>query len=115
MSSRPWQQRVQDMLDAIAEIEQFCAGMTFENFSRDKKTQKAVSADFAILGEAATSIPAEVSLARADIPWSLIRKMRNRVVHAYFAVDPVIVWDTIQNDLMPLKEQLQDLLQNPPS
>jgi uncharacterized protein with HEPN domain len=41
--------------------------------------------------------------------------MRNFVVHAYFAIDPVIVWDTIQNDLMPLKGQLQDLLQNPPS
>ena len=57
MSIRPWQQRVQDMLDAIAEIEQFCAEMTFENFSRDKKTLKAVSADFAILGEAATVHP----------------------------------------------------------
>jgi uncharacterized protein with HEPN domain len=38
MSIRPWQQRVQDMLDAIAEIEQFCAGMTFESFSTDKRT-----------------------------------------------------------------------------
>jgi uncharacterized protein with HEPN domain len=103
------------MLDAIAEIEQFCAGMKFDNFSTDKKTQKAVSADFAILGEAATSIPAEITQARGDVPWSLIRKMRNFVVHAYFAIDPVIVWDTIQNDLMPLKRQLQDLLQNPPS
>jgi len=115
MSSRPWQQRVQDMLDAIAEIEHFCAGMTFENFATDKKTQKAVSADFAILGEAATSIPPEVTQARSDIPWSLIRKMRNFVVHAYFAIDPEIVWDTIQNDLTPLREQLQDLLRNPPT
>ena len=57
MSSRPWQQWVQDMLDAIAEIEQFCAGMTFDNFSADRKTLKAVSADFAILGEAAANIP----------------------------------------------------------
>lgn len=115
MSTRPWQQRVQDMLEAIAEIEQFCAAMTFENFSADKKTLKAVSADFAILGEAATYIPAEVTQARSDIPWPFIRGMRNRVVHSYFAVDPTIVWDTIQHDLTPLKDQLQDLLQNPPS
>ena len=115
MSSRPWQQRVQDMLDAIAEIDQFCAGMTFGSFSSDKRTQKAVSADFAILGEAATSIPAEVTHTRSDVPCSLVRKMRNFVVHAYFAIDREIVWDTIQNDLTPLKEQFQDLLRNPPS
>ena len=105
MSSRPWQQRVQDMLDAIAEIEQFCAGMTFESFSADKKTVKAVSADFAILGEAASYLPQVITEARTDIPWPFIRGMRHRVVHAYFAVDPAIVWDTIQHDLTPLKVQ----------
>jgi uncharacterized protein with HEPN domain len=103
------------MLDAIAEIEQFCADMTFENFSSDNKTLKSVSADFAILGEAAAFIPAEITQSRSDIPWPFIRGMRNRVVHGYFAVDPAIVWDTIQHDLAPLKEQLQDLLQIPPS
>ncbi len=86
-----------------------------KSFTTDKKTQKAVTADFAILGEAATYIPSEITQARSDIPWSVIRKMRNRVVHAYFAVDPAIVWDTVQHDLAPLKDQLQDLLQNPPS
>lgn len=115
MSNRPWQQRVQDMLDAIAEIEQFCAGIKFETFSTDNKTLKAVSCDFAILGEAATYIPAEITQARSDIPWPYIRGMRNRVVHGYFAVDPALVWDTIQHDLTPLKQQLQDLLQNLPS
>jgi uncharacterized protein with HEPN domain len=115
MSTRPWQQRVQDMLDAIGEIEQFCAGMTFDQFAADQKTLKAVSADFAILGEAAAYVPAEVTGARSDIPWSFMRAMRNRVVHGYFAVDPKVVWDTIRHELPPLRAQLEDLIQNPPS
>jgi uncharacterized protein with HEPN domain len=114
MSNRPWQQRVQDMLDAISEIERFCAGMTFDEFSTDTKTLKAVSADFAILGEAAAHVPGNIAKASNNIPWSVVRGMRNRVVHGYFAVDPTIVWDTIQNDLTPLKQQLEDLLRNLP-
>ena len=43
--------------------------------------------------------------------WSdLMRGMRNRIVHAYFAVDERILWDTIQNDLPVLQEQLRLLI-----
>jgi uncharacterized protein with HEPN domain len=35
---------------------------------------------------------------------------RNRIVHAYFAVGERILWDTIQNDLPVLQEQLQLLV-----
>ena len=34
--------------------------------------------------------------------WPLMRAMCNRLVHAYFSVDPQIVWDTIYHDLLPL-------------
>ena len=36
--------------------------------------------------------------------------MRNRIIHAYFDVDPAIVWDTIRNDLPPLEASLARLL-----
>ena len=39
-----------------------------------------------------------------------MRAMRNRIVHAYFSVDPEIVWETIQNDLPQLVKPLSDLL-----
>lgn len=35
---------------------------------------------------------------------------RNRPVHAYFDVDPVILWSTIREDLPPLVEPLTRLL-----
>lgn len=39
-----------------------------------------------------------------------MRAMRNRIVHAYFALDPKIVWHTIENDLPQLVQPLHDVL-----
>ena len=60
MSSRKWRRRIEDILDAITEIQAFSAGMTFEQFRADAKTLKAVAVDLIIIGEAANHIPDDV-------------------------------------------------------
>jgi uncharacterized protein with HEPN domain len=40
-----------------------------------------------------------------------MRGIRNRLVHDYFGMDPEILWDTIQNDLPPLVEPLNRVLE----
>ena len=63
-----------------------------------------------IIGEAANQIPEEIEEENTAIPWSLMRAMRNRIVHVYFKVDEKLMWDTIQNDLPPLIPELEKLL-----
>lgn len=110
MSSREWRHRIEDILDAIAEIQSFVAGTTLDQFKADAKTLKAVAADLMIIGEAANHIPDHVQHENADVPWFVMRAMRNRVVHVYFDIDPVILWDTVQNDLPTLIGPLKRLL-----
>ena len=110
MSSRKWQRRIEDILEAIAEIQSFSAGMAVEQFKTDAKTLKAVAADLIIIGEAANHIPDDVQDAHEDVPWVVMRAMRNRVVHVYFDVDPDILWDTVHNDLPKLIVPLKKLL-----
>lgn len=110
MSPRSWRDGVQDILDAIVEIETFTQGMVFDAFQQDVKTVKAVQLNFIIIGEAAGQIPNTIQETYPDIPWRLMRAMRNRLVHVYFAVDPKVVWDTIQYDLPLLVQRLQPLL-----
>jgi len=35
--------------------------------------------------------------------------MRNKVLHEYFGVDEEVLWQTITEDLLPLKEKIKDL------
>jgi uncharacterized protein with HEPN domain len=110
MSSRDWRHRVEDILAAIAEIESFTSSLSFEQFTADTRTIKAVELDFIVIGEAAIHIPGIVQSKHPEVPWALMRAMRNRLVHVYFEVDPAIVWETVQNDLPPLVEPLRQLL-----
>ena len=102
MSPRDWRDRIRDILDAIAEIQQFTRGMDYVTFKEDDKSIRAVEMNFIIIGEAANQIPEEVEEKYTAIPWTLMRAMRNRIVHVYFKVDEKLMWDTIQTDLPPL-------------
>jgi len=113
MSPRAWRERIRDILDAVAEIKAFTQGIAFEALRYDAKTMRAVALDFIIIGEAASHIPEEVERAHPEVPWHLMRAMRNRLVHAYFSIDPQIVWDTIYHDLPPLVPLLEALVREP--
>jgi uncharacterized protein with HEPN domain len=110
VSSREWRHRVEDILDAIQEIQSFVDGMTVEQFRADAKTLKAIAADLMIIGEAVNHIPDNVQESHPGIPWPVMRAMRNRLIHVYFDIDPDILWDTVHNDLPPLVQPLRILL-----
>ena len=102
--------RIHDTLEAVDEIFEFTEGMDEGAFASDAKTQKAVLANFAIIGEAATHLPEEVANRYPDVPWRAMRAMRNFVIHAYFSIEPAIVWETIRSDLPDLAARLRGIL-----
>lgn len=110
MPPRDWQLRIADILDAIAAIQEFTAGMDYGTFTQDRKTVDAVLRNFTIIGEAARHTPDDVTTAHPEIPWQDMRDTRNVIMHGYFGVNLRIVWDTIHDDLPPLIEPLKALL-----
>lgn len=114
MSSREWPERIRDILDAIVETQTFTEGMSLEDFKADAKTVKAVELDFIIIGEAARAVPEAVQNANPAVPWQIMRSMRNRLVHAYFHIDPDILWKTIKDELPLLVPRLEEMLNELP-
>ena len=112
MSSRAWQFRVQDIIDAITSIEQRTAKMTYEKFAANETVVKSVLYDFIIIGEASRNIPAKIQSCYSQIPWRLMSDMRNIIAHEYFQVNLILTWRTIQNNLPSLKIQLLELLES---
>lgn len=102
--------RVEDMLAAIDAIRSYTTDMDFEDFQNDRRTVDAVVRNLITIGEAASRVPEEVSVANTQIPWTEIRAMRNFVVHEYFGVSDKILWDTIQHDLPEIIQPLRTLL-----
>ena len=113
MPPRDWRLRIVDILDAIAVIQEYTAGMDYAAFVRDRKTVDAVLRNITIIGEAAGYVPEDVMAAHPEIPWREMHDMRNVVVHAYFGVNNDILWDTIKINLPPLVEPLRKMREEP--
>ena len=94
---------IKDILDAIEKIEEFVAGMDFEEFRDDDKTVSAVVRKLEIIGEATKNIPDEVRQRYPKLPWREMAKIRDKLIHGYFVVDHQIVWKVIEEELPLLK------------
>lgn len=111
MSPRSWRIRVQDILKAIDEIEDFVLEhKSVESFLRDIKSVRAVTACLTQIGEAANHIPREIKEKYPEVRWEQIRGMRNRIAHEYFSVDDAVIWKTAKERLPVFKAQLQKIL-----
>lgn len=110
MSHREWRLRIQDMIDAIRDIETFLNDKSIEEFKNDRLTYLAVIKAFEILGEASHHVHASIKSKYNEIPWRTIKDFRNRLSHGYFDIDPEVVWRAGKNTAPKLKGQLQRIL-----
>lgn len=102
--------RLRHMLDAALEIQQYVRSSTREDLNRDRKLVHSLVRLLEIIGEAANQVSTEFRDQVPEVPWVIMVGMRNRLVHAYFAINLNVVWSTSKEDIPPLIVQLESLL-----
>lgn len=100
------------MRDAFEKIQDFTAGMTFDQFTADSKTQSAVIMQLQVIGELAKRMPEEIKVA-IDIPWKEMAGLRDIVAHDYFKLDLVSVWETVEKNVPETKARVLEYIENP--
>lgn len=98
------------MLEQICKVEETAKGFTFEQFSNDPIRLAAISYFTMIIGEAAYMLTKEFKEAHPLTPWRQIEGMRHHIVHGYYQIRKDMLWNVIQNDLQPLKQQIQQYI-----
>jgi uncharacterized protein with HEPN domain len=103
--------RLEHILECIDNIYEFAEGKTFEQIEADKMCYFAIVYQLVIIGEAANLLTKEFREARPQTPWREIVSMRNFIVHGYNVVDKTEVWTVIENNLSPLKSQIEGYME----
>jgi uncharacterized protein with HEPN domain len=107
---RRWRARVGDMLEAMRRIDRYTRDLTLETFAANEMVIDAVVRNFAVLGEAAGHVGPEIMARYPAVPWAVMRRMRNIVIHQYFGVSVPILWQTARADLPPLVPVFEQML-----
>jgi uncharacterized protein with HEPN domain len=100
-----------DILEAIHQIRTYLADQSEDAFTKDRKTQDAVIRNLEIIGEAAGHLPEQIQKGEPEIDWRKITGLRNILIHEYFGINLLIIWDVVQNKLNPLETVCQRLLE----
>jgi len=79
-----------------------------EAFLQDERTQYAVMMAYARIGEIAKQIPDETLLAQPYIEWREIKGFRDVLIHRYFDINVVRVWEAVEK--LPTLEAAVDAL-----
>lgn len=104
-----------DILESVRMIQEFVRGMDFEAYQWDSKTQAAVERKLLIVSEAAIRLKDEADVLCPGVPWRDIRGIGNWLRHQYDRVEVETVWNTIQDDLPPLRSAVERALTGPPA
>ncbi len=105
--------RIADMIGAAETARDFISGRTRRDLDTDLMLVFALVRAIEIVGEAASRVSAATRQVTADIPWTLIVSMRNRLIHGYSDINHEVVWKTAMEELPELLPKLRVLIGEP--
>lgn len=102
---------LQHILESITALEDYLVDIDKEEYLSNMEKQDSAERRLQIIGEAVVQLPQEFKNAHPTIEWDKIAGLRNRLVHEYFDVDHLIIWNTLTQSLPEFKKSIETLLQ----
>jgi uncharacterized protein with HEPN domain len=97
---------LKDILTGIEHISNYASRLSFDEFSKNYMVLEACLYNIQVIGEAVSKLPEDVKIMEPEVPWLLIKGMRNRLIHEYFGTDLQLVWAVITDELPKFKTAL---------
>lgn len=101
---------LQEIAERIARIESY-ASLGQAAFTQNQMIQDAIERNLSIIGEITKRLSSELKQDYSEVPWRKIAGLRDVLIHDYGRVDPIEVWQMIEQDLPELKTQISAILQ----
>ncbi len=106
---------VWDMQDAATQVFDFSKDKTLKEYHENKMLRLAVERLLEIIGQAAKEVSEEFKKQYPLVPWSRIIGLRNVLAHEYGEIKDEKVYLVATRDILPLIEQLKQILKDNPN
>jgi len=83
-------------------------------FLESELIQSAVTRQLQIMIQSTFKLPEELKAQHPEIEWQKLKNFRNRLVHDYDGVELSIIWRVVENNLIPLRDTVQQILDSLP-
>lgn len=97
---------LRDIIESIDHIEEFLGGIDFSAYRADLKTRSAIERQMQIITEAAKRLGDDAEALCPGPDWKGFRRMGDILRHCYQRIDDEIVWNTIKDELPPMREAI---------
>lgn len=98
------------MIEAMREALSFVKDQSREDLDRNRQLALSLTKEMEIIGEAANKVTPAFRKKHPDIPWGIIVRTRNRLIHGYFDINLDIIWNTVKEELPRLLKQLEKIM-----
>ncbi|MCA1902143.1 MAG: DUF86 domain-containing protein [Candidatus Hydrogenedens sp.] len=109
MSKREIKIILEEILEHIKKIEKFTKNIDYKSFAKDDMRHYATLKCLEIIGEGIKQLPDDFKKKYNEIEWHKIVALRNILVHEYFGIELVIIWDIIKNKTPQLKSFIKTI------
>jgi len=99
-----------DILTACEKILRYADSIHQENGICDEKEMEAILYNLLVLGEAARSVPSEYKSLHPEVPWKRMVGMHDKLIHQYWGMQQMTIWNTIEHNIPDLMEKMRNLI-----
>lgn len=100
---------INDILRTIKLIEETTKNKTQKDIENNINLKDATSMRLQVIGESISKLPKEIKDKNKEVNWKNFENLRNLISHAYFVVNPKILFDIVANELPSLKKGIQKI------
>lgn len=104
-------ERLEHMLQSMNVLIDYQERHTFEEAQGDPVVYYGLVKHVEIIGEAVYKLTLEYRSTHSEVNWNDIERMRHVLVHGYYKIRPIQLWNTITIDIPELKPVIEQLLQ----
>jgi len=99
----------QDILNRIAMLEEFTHSGK-DAFMQSLMIQESVIRCFEVIGEIIKRLDTTIISTYPKVDWKGLAGFRDILIHQYDKIDMVLVWEFFKEDIPPLKQAMNDFL-----